>query len=296
MTLGVVVAAVLLTVVGGALAACWWGSGIILHPPAMSPMWVFPEQFGLRYERAVFKTRDGLELKGWFIPSPAGDKRTIIMCHGWGDNKGELLKKTYFLNETGGFNLLYFDFRSHGESGGDVTTIGPLETADFDAAVAWLRAEKPDASDRIGVFGLSMGAAVTVVSMPNHPDLRCAVVESPYSSYRGVIRRWAWNHLRVPPVPLVNITLLMLRWRLNDPKVDAFDPVDAAGRIAPRPMLYIAGEYDDLMPVGDVTRVFAAAGEPKQLWTVPGAWHAKCREAAGLEYDTKLIGFYNRHL
>ena len=277
-------------------ALCWWGAGIILHPPTMSPMWIFPEQFGLRYEKLSFKTKDGLELKGWFIPSPNGDKRTLVMCHGWGDNKGELLKQTYFLNENGGFNLLYFDFRSHGESEGTVTTIGPLETADFDAAVAWLRAHKPEQADNIGVFGLSMGAAVAVVSMPKHPDLRCAAVESPYSSYRGVIRRWAWNHLRVPPVPLVNITLLFLRWRMNDPKVDAFNPVESAGLIAPRPMLYIAGEFDDLMPVGDVNRVFTAAGEPKQLWVVPGAWHAKCREAAGLEYDTKLIGFFDRNL
>lgn len=296
MTLGAAFAISLAAVLVGVLAACWWGSGIILHPPSMSPMWVFPEQYGLRYERVSFTTRDGLELKGWFIPSTGGDKRTLIMCHGWGDNKGELLKQTYFLNENGGFNLFYFDFRSHGESAGEVTSIGPLETADFDAAVAWLRAHKPELADRVGVFGLSMGAAVTVVSMPAHPDLRCAVVESPYSSYRGVVRRWAWNHLRVPPVPLINLTLLMLRRRLNDPKVDAFNPVESAGRIAPRPILFIAGERDDLMPVGDVNRVFAAAQEPKQLWIVPGAAHARCREAAGLEYDTRLIGFFERHL
>lgn len=296
MTFGALAALVVLTLLAAGLAICWWGSGIILHPPAMSPMWVFPEQYGLRYEKVSFKTRDGLELKGWWLPSPGGDRRTLLMCHGWGDNKGELLKQTYFLNEQGGLNLLYFDFRSHGESEGEVTTIGPMETLDFDAAVAWLRKNKPECADRVGVFGLSMGAAVTVVSMPQHPDLRCAVVESPYSSYRGVVRRWAWNHLRVPPVPLINVALLFLRWRVDDPKVDAFDPVEAAGRIAPRPMLFIAGEYDDLMPVGDVKRVFDAAQEPKQMWTVTAAWHAKCREAAGLEYDTKLIGFYDRNL
>ena len=49
-----------------------------------------PEQFGLRYEKIAFTTPDGIELKGWFIPSPGDDKRTLIMCHGWGDNKGEL--------------------------------------------------------------------------------------------------------------------------------------------------------------------------------------------------------------
>lgn len=277
-------------------ALCWWGAGIILHPPAMSPMWIFPEQYGLRYEKISFHTRDGLELKGWFIPSATGDKRTIVMCHGWGDNKGELLKQTYFLNENGGFNLLYFDFRSHGESGGEITTIGGLETIDFDAAIEWLRKAKPDLADSIGVFGLSMGAAVTVASLPKHPDLRCAAVESPFSDYRTVIKRWAWNNMKLPYYPLVALTLLILRSRVKDPAIDRFNPVEAAPKIAPRPLFVIGGEFDRLMTPEDVRKVFAAAREPKQLWMVPEAWHAKCREAAGMEYDTRVIGFFSRNL
>ena len=289
-------AVALLVLAACVLALCYWGAGVILHPPAMSPMWIFPEQFGLRYERFAFKTEDGLELKGWLLPSPSGDKRTILMCHGWGDNKGELLKQTYFLNETAGFNLCYFDFRSHGESEGKITTIGGLELRDFDAAVAWLRANRPDLTDRLGVFGLSMGAAVAVASMPNHPDLRCAVVESPFSDYRGVIRRWAWNNFRVPHFPLIDAVLWMLRWRVGDSRIDAFNPVSAAGRIGPRPLLVIGGERDKLMPPDDVRRVFAAAHEPKQLWLVPEASHAKCREVAGLEYETRVSGFFSKNL
>jgi pimeloyl-ACP methyl ester carboxylesterase len=277
-------------------AICWWGAGLILHPPAMSPMWIFPEQFGLRYEKISFNTRDGLELKGWFIPSTTGEKRTILMCHGWGDNKGELLKQTYFLNENGGFNLMYFDFRSHGESEGEITTIGGLETIDFDAAIEWLRKEKPEFAKAVGVFGLSMGAAVTVSSMPKHPDLRCACVESPFSDYRTVIKRWGWNHMKVPYYPLIALTLLLLRSRVKDPAIDLFNPVEAAPKISPRPLFVIGGENDRLMTPEDVRKVFAAAREPKQLWMVPDAWHAKCREAAGLEYDTRVIGFFSRNI
>jgi len=287
-------AAVLLAV--AVYALCWWGAGIILHPPAMSPMWIFPEQFGLRYEKISFKTRDGLELRGWFIPSTTGDKRTLLMCHGWGDNKGELLKQTYFLNENGGFNLMYFDFRSHGESEGEITTIGGLETIDFDAAVEWLRKAKPELAASTGVFGLSMGAAVTVASLPKHPDLRCAVVESPFSDYRTVIKRWGWNHMHMPYYPLIALTLVLLRSRVKDPEIDRFNPVEAAPKISPRPLFVIGGEFDRLMTPDDVKKVFDAAREPKQLWMVSGAWHAKCREAAGMEYDTRVIGFFSRNL
>ena len=256
-------------------ALCWRGAGLILHPPSMSPMWIFPEQFGLRYEKISFKTRDGLELRGWFIPSTTGDKRTILMCHGWGDNKGELLKQTYFLNENGGFNLMYFDFRSHGESEGEITTIGGLETIDFDAAIKWLREAKLEFADSIGVFGMSMGAAVTVASLPKHPDLRCAVVESPFSDYRTVIKRWGWNNMRIPYYPLIALTLLLLRSRVKDPEIDRFNPVEAASKISPRPLFVIGGEFDDLMTPEDVKSVFTAAREPKQLWIVPEARHAK---------------------
>ena len=285
-----------LVIAAGMYAVCWWGAGVILHPPGMSPMWIFPEQFGLRYEKIAFKTRDGLELRGWFIPSTTGDKRTILMCHGWGDNKGELLKQTYFLNENGGFNLMYFDFRSHGESEGEITTIGGLETIDFDAAMDWLKAARPELADNVGVFGLSMGAAVTVASMPRHPSLRCAVVESPFSDYRTVIKRWGWNNMKLPYYPLIAMTLLILRSRVKNPEIDSFNPVESAPHISPRPLFVIGGANDRLMTPEDVKKVFDAAREPKQFWLVPDARHAKCREAAGIEYDTRVIGFFSRNV
>ncbi len=274
----------------------WWGSSLILNPPGMSPMFIFPEQFSLRYEKILFKTRDGLLLKGWFIPSPTGDKRTLVMCHGWSDNKGELLQQTCFLNTDGGFNLLYFDFRSHGESEGTFTTIGGLETLDFDAAIAWLKKTKPECALSVGVFGLSMGAAVAIASMPKYPDLSCVVVESPFSDYRTVIKRWGWNNLKIPYYPLIALILFVLRLRVNNAAIDLFNPVESAPKISPRPLFVIGGANDRLMTPDDVKKVFSAAHEPKQLWMVPDARHAKCREAAGREYDTRVIAFFRENL
>lgn len=287
-----------LLVTAGSLMACYWGAGVILHPPLMSKMEVFPEQFGLRYEKVSFQTRDGLTLKGWWIPSPNGEeeRRTLIMCHGWGDNKGELLKITHYLNEKAGFNLLYFDNRSHGESDGEITTIGALETIDFDAAVTFLKENKPQFLDRLGVFGLSMGAAVTSMSMPDHPEVKAAVLESPFTDFRVVAKRWAWNNLYVPYFPLVIITMWFLRCRVHDPKVDTYSPERFIAKIAPRPLLIVGGSEDRLMKEDDVRRLFAAAGEPKQLWIIPGARHVKCHEVGGLEYEARVTNFFNKHL
>ena len=276
-------------------AVCWRAAGYLLSPP-MSSLSHFPEHYGLEYEKISFRTRDGFELKGWFVPSPSGDKRTILMCHGMSDNKGLLLRQTRFLNETGGFNLVYFDFRSHGESEGAVTTSGGLETIDFDAAMEWLRRAKPGLAGTVGVFGLSMGAAVALVATPKHKDLRCVAVESPFPDYDTVIGRWFWNNLKVPFYPFVALIIRIVRARVKAPELEQFDPVASAALISPRPLLVIGGERDELMRPEDISRIFRAAVEPKQLWMVQGARHTLCREAAGTEYDARLIEFFMRSL
>jgi uncharacterized protein len=287
----------IVVVCAGALYACWWGAGIILWPPKMSRNEVFPEQFGLRYEKVAFPTKDGLELKGWWLPSPNGpaETRTLLMCHGWGDNKGELLKFTHYLNEKAGFNLLYFDFRSHGESDGEMTTMGYFEMIDFAAAMDYLRKHRPASLARLGVFGLSMGASVSTLSIPSHPEIKAAVLESPFHDYRRVVRQWAWNHFKIPYIPLVWLTLLILKYRgVRD--VDSYSAIKFVKKIAPRPLLIVGGSADALMPERDVRKLFGEALDPKQLWIIPGAMHAKCYEAGGLEYETRISGFFARNL
>jgi pimeloyl-ACP methyl ester carboxylesterase len=289
-------AAIALCLAAVALGFGWWGSSLILHPPRMSALSVFPEDFGLSYEKVSFHTSDGLTLKGWFLPSPTGDERTLLMCHGWGDNKGELLVGTHFLNSACGFNLFYFDNRSHGESGGDITTIGCLEVLDFHAAVAYLRQQRPQCLKRLGVFGLSMGAAVAAMAVHEHPEVKAMALESPFTDYRQVVRRWAWKNLRVPYFPLAMVVLWLLRLRVGREDVDSYSPVRYISKIAPRPVLVIGGDEDRLMPPDDVRALYAAAQSPKELWMIPGASHGKCREAAGPEYDRRLKEFFLKTL
>src|ERR1700735_3397142 len=90
-------------VLGGALtAAGYYGAGLLIRPPNMSAMTVYPERFGAAYEKLSFRAADGHALSGWFLPSPTGRDKTVIVCHGWGDNKGEILERTLFLNRDEG--------------------------------------------------------------------------------------------------------------------------------------------------------------------------------------------------
>ncbi len=270
-----------------ALAISYWGAGLLLHPPFMSPMAVFPERFGAAYEKVSLRAADGHSLAGWFMPAPAGPAGTVVLCHGWGDNKGELLERTLFLNRDAGFSLLYFDFRGHGESAPSQVTMGKLELLDLAAALAWAKAR----GGRLGLYGLSMGASVAAMALRDHPEVGAAVLESPFAGFREVGKRWAWLHYRAPYFPLVWLLMRWARLRSGHGDIDSYSPEDFIGA-ATAPVLFIAAGGDRLMPPEDVRRLYAKAGGDKEFWVVPGAAHAKCREAAGAEFDARVAGFF----
>ena len=122
----------------------------VLHPTSKrKPLDAWPDQYGLPYENVYFKTEDKVQLRGWFIPSAQYSNKTIILMHGWGMNRADILKNTYFLHDLG-FNLFYFDFRALGESGGKTSSIGYLAIKDAAAdplfkgnASAVLRKNRP---------------------------------------------------------------------------------------------------------------------------------------------------------
>lgn len=280
-------------VLAGVLAACWWGSNIVFRPSHKIPLLAFPEQFDLRYEAVSFTASDGAKLKGWLIPAAEPTDRTILLCHGWSDNKGDMLARFRFL--AAGFNLFFFDVRGHGESPGSFSTIGYLEARDFDAALLALERLKPAWSKRLGVLGLSMGAAMAIRGLAAHPGLRCAVAEAPFRSFNAVVHQFTRNHFSLPYFPFVWLTLVIIRLRLGaDP--EPLSPIYHAAASPGRPKLFIAGSEDTLMPLTEVRAVFDAAADPKELWRIEGAAHGRCQETAGGEYERRISEFFGRHL
>jgi len=72
--------------------------------------------------------------------------------------------------------------------------------------------------------------------------------------------------------------------------------VDAAARLAPRPLLLIHGEKDDYLPSDNAEQLFQAADEPKELWLAPGSGHAMARLDHGREYVERVHAFFQRYL
>jgi len=84
-------------------------------------------------------------------------------------------------------------------------------------------------------------------------------------------------------------------WRLGANLEDS-DPARWAGMIAPRALLLIHGGGDPYAATEEVEAMFAAAGDPKELWVVPNAGHRNVDEVEPAAYKEKVIGFFERWL
>lgn len=289
-----IILVVLILIVLGTVWGCARIAKKALHPAAKrKPLDVWPDQYKLPFENVYFKTKDGVQIKGWFIPNPSSDK-TIILMHGWGMNRGDVFKNTYFLHDLG-YNLMYFDFRALGESGGTVSSIGYLEVKDLQAAIQFLKDTRPFACEKIGLYGLSMGGMVAICEAAQNPEIKCVVAEASYYSFRRVVSRWAWVHNKVPYFPLMPIVLHYMRRNLAA-NPERYSPKYNIPKIAPRPVFIIHGRYDNLVPAAQAKMLFKCAGEPKEIWLVPGAKHNKCAEVGGYEYKQRLADFYKKYL
>ncbi len=274
----------------------WYFSSLIIHPekgPCDKKHFIHcgtPESLKLPFEEVTFTASDGLALKAWYIPSYR--KEAVIMIHGHGADRHEALRWVRALNR-GGLCLLIPDLRNHGKSSGAMTTMGYYEKRDVNGALLWLRQVKK--KDRVGVFGVSMGAATAVMAMADNKDLRAGVFEAGYSSLRRQLEDIAKRDYGLPSFPLMNMVSLFFRARTGVP-LDAVAPEKEIGKISPRSVLVIHCPGDDYIHFSHGQRLFEAAGQPKDFWASPCTTHAEAWQGDPAEAESRVTSFFIKNL
>jgi fermentation-respiration switch protein FrsA (DUF1100 family) len=270
-------------------AMAWRGATELIHPPHRRAT-ISPTDYHLASERVAFTTHDGLTLRGWFIPAQ-NPRGTIIVCHGYtGECTPDLQYAPLFHQHN--FNTLYFDFRGHGMSDGNYTSLVYYERFDVLAALDCLKAR---GITRAGLFGLSMGGAIALATAPLSPRIVGVVSDCTFAELWRVVAHHSIKR-GVPGflskiIGWLVVAIASLRLRAN---LFSADPIHRIGEISPRPILLMHAEKDDDAPVTEAYRLFAAARDPKTLWVVPNATHRAIEELAPNEYRARLIEFFER--
>ncbi|RJO59171.1 alpha/beta fold hydrolase [Candidatus Parcubacteria bacterium] len=282
---------ILLLLIAMIVAAWAVASMIIKQPREVKPQdW---QAHNLRPELVNFEATDGIKLAGAFL---AGKNRaTIILLHGYGHSKTQLLPQACFLNQAG-FNVLLFDFRGSGESAGEFITFGEDEQKDLAGAVAYLHSRKDLDHNRIGVFGYSMGGSVAILKSGEISEIRALVVDSSYAEFRALIESNLKEYLGgLPFFPLGYLILYMIKVRTGAYFSD-IQPVRRLANLKNTPLLIIHGTQDKTVPVWEAMKIHASAHGPAELMLVKGADHAGTYSVAGEKYVEKIVGFFRTHL
>ncbi len=269
---------------------------------------VTPADIGLNYHDVSFPSRtDHLLLRGWFMPGvlPNGQlttERTIIMVHGLHSNREALDAGLLNLSASlihHGFAILVFDMRGHGQSAPAPLSMGYFEQRDILGAVDFLRTGPlpyPELGHprAIGGWGISMGGATMLLAAAREPAIRGVVTDSAYAAFVPLLERDS----AMPGVFIPSVTYAMrLLYGIN---FDAVRPVAVVASIAPRPILFIQGTADTLVPSWNMNLLAAAASAVSdahvQTWLVPGANHIQSYHKMGIVYVNRIVAFFTSTL
>lgn len=226
------------------------------------PWW---RDYSIPHETFGTKTCDGVSLQG--VHLVRGSDTLLVYCHGFlsGKNFAAVPRFMEMLAER--VDVIAFDFRGHGESGGECT-IGENELFDLDSMVRYARNFN---YRRIFLAGSSMGGAVAIRYAAASPEIAGVVTIGAFATgdfsllARTALKCFDWN--------ITHSFVRQARRARVASTIPQSAPVNVVHQIAPRPLLLIHGEYDMLVPLRHARELYASAREPKELIVVPHGSH-----------------------
>ena len=271
-------------------------AGVVLFPTSLayvvthvSPARLPAPELGAAYENVQFRTSDGLLLKGWYIPSKNG--AAVISFPG---RTGTRLQARMLARH--GYGVLLFDRRGEGESEGDWNIFGWQGDRDLYAAVEFLRTRSDVDPERIGGIGRSVGGEMLIEAAAESDAFKAVVSEGASGrSVRDGLANQDFSVGRVPELLGLGVNTAAVATFTNN--LPPRDLKALAPQISPRAAFFIYGEHGQ----GGSERVpnqgfYAAAGGPKEIWEVPGAKHVGGITTRPVEYERRVISFFDRAL
>lgn len=227
--------------------------------------------------RTVILQVDGLKIDSrLYLPGSGGGAPypAVCICHGIpsgrppapGDGGYPLLAERICRE---GFAVFIFNFRGTGASGGNLDMLGWAR--DLKAAMDYLYALPEVDRSHLSLLGFSGGAAVSVFVASQDSRVSSVITCSCPAEFRFGA-----------PSPLIDRfrSIGVIRDKDFPDSLEEWingfslvSPIMHVAGIAPRPLLLVHGNRDELVDVSQAYRLYDRAGEPKQIIIVDGAGH-----------------------
>lgn len=243
----------------------------------------------------IYNKVDKVILKGWFFENKhKHTKETVIFCHGYGQRRDvepfyEILKGMI----DNGYNVLTFDFRRCGESGGKTVTLGIKEVNDLNAVIEFAKVELKQ--DKIALLGYSMGA-VTVLRCGSNPDVSCLIADSPFCDLHNYLLGNLTKWTKLPKFPFSYILLKYFYFRsgYNLKKVDIISDVQ---KYNDKPLFLIHSKGDSYISFRNSEQIYEVRSKEKtEIWIGENSEHCDMCVDLGDEYIARISKFLRENI
>jgi fermentation-respiration switch protein FrsA (DUF1100 family) len=237
-------------------------------------------RFGVGFDQVSFDATDGMRLAGWWIPAigaggrPRFSESTVVICHGAGIGKVSALPLVASFVPRG-FNVLMFDFRAHGGSGGQLVSFGDNERRDVLGAVNWLQHTHPSQATKIFGLGIETGGAALIAAAADPSaagqSINAIAVYGCFHDLPTLTRSLANERFTLPFNWLFSRVGLALADFQTGADLTDFSPAKEIQGVWPRPVFIVNGSIDREFPLEMGRELYESAAEPKSSRWVNGA-------------------------
>jgi fermentation-respiration switch protein FrsA (DUF1100 family) len=228
---------------------CLLESRLIFKPVTAAERWQDPPDAAI--EDVNFTSADGTAIHGWWLAQPGCDQ-ALLLCHGNYGNVSDRGQSLVRLRNLLGCSVLIFDYPGYGKSAGRPSEESCYASAE--SALAWLQQQKGVPTERVLIYGESLGGGVAVEMAKRH-RVRGLVLVKTFTTLPAVAKRM------YPWLPVY--TLMRTRFDNVSKIADCHCPV-----------FMTSAANDSLVPLALGQELFQAAAEPKRFFTLDGQDHA----------------------
>jgi pimeloyl-ACP methyl ester carboxylesterase len=249
------------------------------------------QSFPGRPDAVQFTVLGNQAREGWFFPGFRGAP-TIVLCHGYGSSRGELLTLVSALQDHQ-YNVFLFDFAAHGGNPG-ATTFGYREADELRSALDALAARNDVDPHSFGVWGYNLGAYAALREAERDARIRALVLDSVYDTPAQMVKVGV-ERTGLAGFPLMvrsaefSFDLLNMQFRKELPlsaRLNALTNV---------PMLFIQASDDP--ELGAISRnMFLKATGPREQAIIGLGNFVAMNDDDKRAYENRVVSFFVTHL
>lgn len=238
------------------------------------------------FEKLSIISNDELKLQGFYKDN--GQNRLAILVHGYGGTHLDMFKYAQIYEEMH-YDILAIDLRTHGESEGEILTMGLYEHYDL---IKWIEKMLSIKQNyKIVLHGISMGASTVCMTLgeiiPN--NVICAIEDSGFDNANN-----EFLHVyKKSKLKSKFIYKIFYNYTKNTKEID-LKSIDVCEKLrnSKLPVLFIHGDSDDFVPTDMVYKMYDCLPDSRRsLYIAKEAGHIQSIEVNFLEYKKQITRF-----